>query len=249
MVVPAAIGAALSRIRSITTLASALGGGSSQRKGRHFGWYCLTSCLGCGACSLVAGAVALSIGSGLVAATASLLGVGNDPSCQGPKALRCAALAGARVGAPMNCSTLHVSQGFGDTPWEHPHTGIDIVCPPETMVIAVADGVFHQALGPPVACIYPPEKSGGLGISGILDADGRTYLYGHLQAFAAADGAHVVVGQPLGFEGSTGCATGDHLHFEVLERGRPVDPCPLLPAGYPDPHDATGLRCWGSAPP
>jgi hypothetical protein len=27
----------------------------------------------------------------------------------------------------------------------------------------------------------------------------------------------------------------------------PVDPCPLLPAGYPDPHDRTGLRCWGAA--
>jgi murein DD-endopeptidase MepM/ murein hydrolase activator NlpD len=59
----------------------------------------------------------------------------------------------------------------------------------------------------------------------------------------------VTIGQPLGFEGATGCATGDHLHFEILEGGVPVDPCPLLPAGYPDPHDPTGLRCWGSALP
>jgi hypothetical protein len=35
----------------------------------------------------------------------------------------------------------------------------------------------------------------------------------------------------------------------VLEDGHPVDPCPDLPDGYPDPHDQTGLRCWGSAPP
>ena len=31
----------------------------------------------------------------------------------------------------MNCPKLYVSQGYGDTPWEHPHTGIDIVCPLE----------------------------------------------------------------------------------------------------------------------
>lgn len=153
------------------------------------------------------------------------------------------------VGAPINCPKLYVSQGYGDTPWEHPHTGIDIVCPPETLVIAVADGVFHRAQGSPVACLYPPGRSGGLGTYGVLDAGDRTFLYGHLDGFVAADGATVSVGQPIGFEGDSGCATGDHLHFEVLEDGRSVDPCPDLPPGYPDPHDQTGLRCWGSAPP
>lgn len=249
MALPAAIGAALSRVRSVAALTSAVGGGSSRRTGRRFGSYCLVPCLGCGACSAVAGIVALSIGSGLVAATASLIGVGSGPSCQAETVSPCAALRGFVVGAPMNCPNLYVSQGFGDTPWEHPHSGIDIVCPPATMVVAVADGVFHQALGPPITCRYPPGRTGGLGTYGVLDAGGRTYLYGHLEAFAAPDGAHVIIGQPIGFEGATGCATGDHLHFEVLERGRPVDPCLVLPAGYPDPHDPTGLRCWGSASP
>jgi Peptidase family M23 len=246
---PAAIGAALSRVRSVSALASAGGDGTSRRKGRRFGLYCLTPCLGCGACSVVVGVVALSIGSGLVAATASLIGVGGGPSCQAETVSPCPALSGVVVGAPMNCPKLYVSQGFGDTRLEHPHTGIDIVCPPETIVVAVSDGIFHQVLGPPVACLYPPGRTGGLGTYGVLDAGGRTYLYGHLEAFAAPDGAHVIVGQPLGFEGATGCATGDHLHFEVLEGGRPIDPCPVLPAGYPARHDPTGLRCWGSAPP
>ncbi|MHB8490277.1 MAG: M23 family metallopeptidase [Candidatus Dormibacteria bacterium] len=149
----------------------------------------------------------------------------------------------------MNCPTLYVSQGFGDTPWEHPHTGIDLVCPPETLVVAVADGIFHRDHGEPIRCLYPAQRSGGLGTFGLLDADGRAYVYGHLDAFVAADGAHVTIGQPLGFEGATGCATGDHLHFEVLESGRAVDPCSVLPAGYPDQHSQSGLRCWGSAPP
>ncbi len=149
----------------------------------------------------------------------------------------------------MSCARLYVSQGFGDTPWEHPHTGIDIVCPADTIVVAVASGIFHRDQGAAIPCLYPKGRIGGLGTYGVLDAGGRTYLYGHLEAFAAPDGAHVTVGQPLGFEGASGCATGDHLHFEVLADGRPVDPCPYLPAGYPDPHDPTGLRCWGSAPP
>ncbi|MGA8522909.1 MAG: M23 family metallopeptidase [Candidatus Dormiibacterota bacterium] len=193
--------------------------------------------------------MALSIGGALVAATASLVGPVGGSSCRSGGTIPCADEIKTVVGAPMNCPTMYVSQGFGNTPWEHPHTGIDLVCPPDTMVVAVADGIFHRDQGQRIRCVYPVGRIGGLGTYGVLDADGRAFLYGHLDAFAAADGAHVTIGQPLGFEGATGCATGDHLHFEVLEGGRPVDPCPLLPAGYPDQHDPSGLRCWGSALP
>jgi murein DD-endopeptidase MepM/ murein hydrolase activator NlpD len=249
VVIPAAIGAAISRARALGAVASALNGGSSERGGRRTRSCCLTSCFGCGACSLLAGILVLSIGSAMVAATAGLIGVGTTSLCTSHASQPCSALTGLVVGAPMKCPKLYVSQGYGNTPWEHPHTGIDIVCPPDTLVIAVAAGVFHRAHGSPVACLYPSGRTGGLGTYGVLDAGGTTFLYGHLDAYIATDGADVTIGQPLGFEGDSGCATGDHLHFEVLEGGRPVDPCPELPAGYPDPHDPTGLRCWGSAPP
>ncbi len=195
------------------------------------------------------GVVVVSVGSALVALSAQLIGIGGDAACPRGTVIPCAASAGGIVSAPMNCPSLYVSQGFGDTPWEHPHTGIDIVCPPATMVVAVADGVFHRNQGAPIACPYPPGRTGGLGTYGVLDAGGRRYLYGHLSAYAAPDGASVVVGQPLGFEGMTGCATGDHLHFEVRVSGRPVNPCPLLPAGYPDPHELewTSLLGLGAA--
>ncbi|MGA8415905.1 MAG: M23 family metallopeptidase [Candidatus Dormiibacterota bacterium] len=249
MALPAALGAALSNVRGMRALASAVGGSAPRGSGRRAASCCSMSCLGCLACGALAGAVALSIGSALLAATASVVGIGGSLNCPRVSATACASLTGAAVGAPMNCPTMYVSQGYGDTPWEHPHAGMDIVCPPATMVVAVADGVFHRDQGAPIACSYPPGRLGGLGSFGVLSAGGRTYLYGHLEAFAAPDGAHVTIGQPLGFEGATGCATGYHLHFEVLENGRPIDPCPLLPAGYPDPHDSTGLRCWGAAPP
>ena len=137
----------------------------------------------------------------------------------------------------------------GDTPWEHPHAGMDIVCPPATMVVAVADGVFHRDQGAPIACSYPPGRLGGLGSFGVLSAGGRTYLYGHLEAFAAPDGAHVTIGQPLGFEGLLDARPATTFTSRFSRTDGPSIRAPSFPAGYPDPHDSTGLRCWGAAPP
>ncbi|MGA8634852.1 MAG: hypothetical protein WB805_08355, partial [Candidatus Dormiibacterota bacterium] len=102
------------------------------------------------------GVVVVSVGSALVALSAQLIGIGGDAACPRGTVIPCAASAGGIVSAPMNCPSLYVSQGFGDTRWEHPHTGIDIVCPPATMVVAVADGVFQRNQGAPIACPYPP---------------------------------------------------------------------------------------------
>src|SRR6204780_4441131 len=206
MAAPAAIGAALSRARSLRALTSALAGGYPGRGRRRAGSCCLTSCFGCGACALIAGVLMVSVGGALIAATLSLAGVSSSQPCPSHTSAPCTALTDDVVGAPMNCPKLYVSQGYGDTPWEHPHTGIDIVCPPDTLVIAVADGVFHRALGSPVACLYPVGRTGGLGTYGVLDSGGTTYLYGHLEGFVAADGATVVVCLPIGFEGDFGCA-------------------------------------------
>ena len=230
-------------------LGRALAQAPPGRAGKRSRSCCLTSCAGCAGCAIAAGILALAAGTALVAATASIVTGGGPYDCRGAAARTCVSAVGASVGAPMNCPGLSVSQGFGDTPWEHPHTGIDIVCPPTTLVVAVAAGVFHRDRGSQSPCVYPIGRTGGLGSYGELDAGGETFLYGHLGGFVAADGARVVAGQPLGFEGATGCATGPHLHFEVISGGRPVDPCPLLPAGYPAAHDSSGLRCWGSVPP
>jgi len=59
----------------------------------------------------------------------------------------------------------------------------------------------------------------------------------------------VTPGEVLGFEGASGCATGEHLHFEVRVDGRAVNPCPYLPDGYPAAHNAAGDRCWGDVAP
>jgi murein DD-endopeptidase MepM/ murein hydrolase activator NlpD len=250
MALPAALGAALSKFRTLHGLAGLASGASSRKQGGRR--CCVISCAGCGACACMAGAVLLAAGGALVAVTASLAGIGggDQGSCLSTTAASsCAALADSVVGAPMTCAGLYASQGFGDTPWEHPHTGIDIVCPPATLVVAVRAGTFHQEHGAPVPCAFPSGRTGGLGTYGELISGDLTFLYGHLEGFAAGNDVQVVAGQPLGFEGESGCATGYHLHFEVVTRDAPIDPCPLLPAGYPSQHDPIGQRCWGSAPP
>lgn len=151
--------------------------------------------------------------------------------------------------APIACNGLQVSQGYGDTPYEHPHTGIDLVCPAGTPVVAVVSGVFHRRWGGGVPCAFPPGAAGGLGMYGEVDAGEVEYLYGHLEGFGSDDSAAVAPGTVIGFEGSSGCSTGFHLHFEVRVAGRLTNPCPFLPQGYPAVHDAAGVRCWGTAPP
>jgi murein DD-endopeptidase MepM/ murein hydrolase activator NlpD len=61
---------------------------------------------------------------------------------------------------------------------------------------------------------------------------GASTYYAHLQSLGVKAGQAVEQGQRIGAVGSTGLATGPHLHFEVRDPlGRPVDPQPLLAKG------------------
>ena len=57
-----------------------------------------------------------------------------------------------------------------------------------------------------------------------LDDDGRKTLYAHLKSIGVRVGARVSRGETIGQVGSTGVATGPHLHFELWEEGQPIDP-------------------------
>jgi murein DD-endopeptidase MepM/ murein hydrolase activator NlpD len=58
--------------------------------------------------------------------------------------------------------------------------------------------------------------------------DGLITMYMHLLRAGVEEGASVRRGERVGVVGSTGRATGPHLHFGVRWRGAPVDPALLL---------------------
>jgi murein DD-endopeptidase MepM/ murein hydrolase activator NlpD len=63
----------------------------------------------------------------------------------------------------------------------------------------------------------------------VIDHGGRTAtLYAHLARVDVAVGQAVAAGDAIGTVGSTGFATGPHLHYEVRVEGEPVDPRPYL---------------------
>jgi murein DD-endopeptidase MepM/ murein hydrolase activator NlpD len=96
------------------------------------------------------------------------------------------------------------------------HEGIDLVAPSGTPVYAAADGVVVGA-----------APNGRYGNWIRIEHGGKlATVYGHLMAFAPGiePGESVVRGELIGFVGSTGRSTGAHLHFEVLDDGKPVNP-------------------------
>jgi murein DD-endopeptidase MepM/ murein hydrolase activator NlpD len=58
---------------------------------------------------------------------------------------------------------------------------------------------------------------------------GFSSIYGHLNVIIANEGEAVRQGQSIGGVGSTGRSTGPHLHFELRDNSRPLNPLPLLP--------------------
>jgi murein DD-endopeptidase MepM/ murein hydrolase activator NlpD len=126
-----------------------------------------------------------------------------------------------------------ISSGFGSR--FHPifknwrqHTGVDFAAPKGTRVLASADGTVVSA-----------GWRGGYGNAIEIRHGGSvTTLYGHLSRFAPGikAGTHVHQGEPIGFVGMTGFATGPHLHYEYRVAGVFQDPLKVaLPKASPVP--------------
>lgn len=103
------------------------------------------------------------------------------------------------------------------------HKGHDWSAPTGTPVRAAGVGVVSHVGG--LACPYHI----GAGHHVIVDhGNGIETRYVHLSAKYVRAGAGVLAGQAIGAVGSTGTATGPHLHFEVVVNGIHVDPLPYL---------------------
>jgi murein DD-endopeptidase MepM/ murein hydrolase activator NlpD len=111
-----------------------------------------------------------------------------------------------------------LTSGYGPR-WGRMHTGIDIAAPSGTPIHAAKAGevIFTGWLG-------------GYGNAVILDhGEGVATLYGHQSRIGTTEGQILNQGDVLGFVGTTGHSTGNHLHFEIRVDTKPRNPRPYLP--------------------
>jgi len=110
-----------------------------------------------------------------------------------------------------------ISSRFGPR-WGRMHEGLDIAVNVGTQVRAAADGVVRFA-----------GWNGGYGYLVVVDhGRGIETRYAHNSRILVKRGQRVSRGQVLALSGSTGNSTGPHVHFEIRQNGKPVDPLKYL---------------------
>ena len=96
------------------------------------------------------------------------------------------------------------------------HKGLDFAAPTGTPIMASGDGIVE----------YAGRKSGYGNYIRIRHANEYQTVYGHMSKFASdiRKGTRIRQRQIIGYVGSTGLSTGPHLHYEVIYRGKSVNP-------------------------
>jgi len=96
------------------------------------------------------------------------------------------------------------------------HKGVDYAAPSGTPIHATADGVVS----------FVGRQNGYGNVVILKHWDSYSTLYAHQSRFAAGlkKGMHVNQGDVIGYVGSTGWATGPHLHYEFRIADKAVDP-------------------------
>lgn len=126
-------------------------------------------------------------------------------------------------------SYKRISSGYGMR--RHPiakrirmHTGVDFAAPKGTPVYATGNGIVKHV-----------ARKGGYGKTVIIEHNGGySTLYGHLSRYGQGlrPGQKVYIGDKIGYVGSTGASTGNHLHYEFRINGKPQNPLTVkLPKG------------------
>ncbi len=98
------------------------------------------------------------------------------------------------------------------------HAGVDISAPGGTKIYAAMSGVvIHAAKGTGSSWSY-----GNYVI--VAHSNGTNTLYAHMSRIGCSKGQTVKQGDVIGYVGSTGRSTGNHLHFEVRQGSTRKDP-------------------------
>lgn len=120
---------------------------------------------------------------------------------------------------PINAARISSKFGMRNHPvhgYSKMHKGVDFAAPTGTPILAAGSGVVELA-----------TRLKGYG-KYIRIKHNATYstAYGHASRFAKGikSGAKVTQGQVIAYVGSTGVTSGPHLHYEVLENGKQINP-------------------------
>lgn len=95
------------------------------------------------------------------------------------------------------------------------HQGVDLAADAGTPIYAARSGVVTTATYSGSAGYYVTINHG----------DGYSSIYMHMTNYVVRSGAAVSQGQLIGYVGSTGISTGNHLHFGIAKNGAYVNPC------------------------
>ncbi len=124
---------------------------------------------------------------------------------------------------PLPSGYRRVTSRYGNR--KHPitgkyklHTGVDISAPNGTTIMAAKPGTVIIAGRSTAYGNYVVINHGG----------GLTTLYAHMSKLGTTKGATVNAGDTIGYVGSTGYSTGNHLHFEVRLNGSYQDSGSIL---------------------
>lgn len=132
---------------------------------------------------------------------------------------------------PLPASNMRLTSAFGYrvdpiTGKASSHTGIDIAASSGTTITACKGGQV-------ITSVYGSGAYWSYGNYVVIDhGDGTTTLYAHMSSRAVSEGQIVTQGQVIGYVGSTGRATGPHLHLEVRVNGTRTNPEKYFPELY-----------------
>ena len=122
---------------------------------------------------------------------------------------------------PVEHFRLTSSYGFRSDPFRGRrarHKGVDMAGPRGTPIYATADGIVGRAQW---------VRGYGKYIE-INHGNEIQTRYGHMSRLNVRPNARVKSGDLIGFMGSTGRSTGNHLHYEVRIAGEAVNPMPFM---------------------
>ena len=138
--------------------------------------------------------------------------------------------AAQRAGAAVDADASERSHHLAVRPTRQPHGARQRVSPRNHIAAAQGTPIAAAMAGTVVAA----GPDGGYGnLITVDDGNGLTTRYAHCSQIYARVGERVAPGDVIGAVGMTGRATGPHLHFEVRQDDRAVDPSPYLAGATP----------------